>query len=357
MQKQNKYLFIDRDGTLIREPEDQQIDSIDKLEFMPGVIAALNAFKRFGYKLVMVSNQDGLRTQSFPTESFETPHQLMLKIFTSQGIEFDDIRICPHLTTDNCDCRKPKVGLVLDYLKNQCIDRDHSFVIGDRETDIELANSMGIPGILFGSNNSKAWPDIVDLILLKPRTATITRTTKETNITVKVNLDTPGNINIATGIGFFDHMLEQVAKHAGISLDLTTEGDLVIDDHHTVEDTAITLGTAIRRSLGDKIGIARYGFLLPMDEALAEVALDLSGRAYCQFEAQLDREKIGELSTELVPHFFESFAQGLKANLHIKLTGENTHHMIEAAFKGLGRSLGQAVKRVDNELPSTKGTL
>jgi imidazoleglycerol-phosphate dehydratase/histidinol-phosphatase len=356
-----KILFIDRDGTLIKEPADKQIDSLEKLAFFPGVFTALLQLKQAGYSLVMISNQDGLGTNSFPQNNFDLPHQMMLKIFSSQGIEFDDILICPHLPTDGCECRKPKLGLVLNYLTQQKIDRQNSYVIGDRETDLQLANNMGITGIRItqdtAPNAVSNWSEIVKIILDKPRVATITRNTNETKINVKVNLDDPSAVHIQTGVGFFDHMLEQLAKHGGFGLQLSVAGDLHIDDHHTVEDVGIALGQALALALGDKRGIARYGFLLPMDEASAQVALDLSGRFYYVFSGNFTREKVGDLSTELVSHFFRSFAENLKATLHIEVKGENAHHMVEAIFKAVGRVLRQAFSKVDESLPSTKGVL
>lgn len=352
-----KYLFIDRDGTLIKEPEDEQVDSLEKLEFMPGVFQALSMFKNAGYQMVMVSNQDGLGSDSFPEKDFIKPHEMMLRIFQSQNIEFESIRICPHFSEDNCDCRKPKLGLLMDYLTQQKIDIDHSYVIGDRETDVQLANNLNLPGIILNSANVKNWHDVVDLILRKPRKASVTRTTKETSIVASINLDRSGEVHIATGIGFFDHMLEQLMKHAGFSGYVQASGDLHIDDHHTVEDTAIVMGQAIRKALGDKRGIARYGFVLPMDEAQACIAMDLSGRSYCQCNLELTREKVGKLATEMIPHFFKSFADALQVTLQIDVSGDNTHHMIEAAFKGVGRCLAQAVAKTGEELPSTKGVL
>ncbi len=356
MSKQ-KYLFIDRDGTIIIEPEDKQIDRIDKLDFLPGVFSALETLQKLNYKLVMVSNQDGLGTNSFPEADFKAPHEFMMKILSSQNIKFEAVLICPHFTEDKCHCRKPEVGLVLEYLKSQTIDRDHSYVIGDRETDLKLADNMGIEGIQIGSEKYPTWSEIIDYLVNKPRKAVIDRKTNETSIRVEVNLDQSGNVHISTGIGFFDHMLEQLAKHSGISLSVQAKGDLHIDDHHTVEDIGIAIGEAIRQALGDKLGIARYGFMLPMDESLVQVALDLSGRFTCIIQADYARDKVGELSTEMVKHFFYSLAEGLKANLHITVKGENAHHMVEGTFKAFGRTLGQAVKKVSQELPSTKGML
>ena len=355
--RQYKYLFIDRDGTLIYEPEDQQIDSIDKLAFLPGVFEGLLKLQRAGYKLIMVSNQDGLGTASFPQSDFDAPHDLMMKLFESQGILFEEILICPHFPEDSCDCRKPKVGLLMAYLRRQCIDLQHSYVVGDRETDVALAKNIGIKSIQCGIKPFEDWSAIASFILDKPRIAEVERVTAETNIRVHVNLDEPGHRMISTGIGFYDHMLDQVAKHAGMSVEIVCNGDLEIDDHHTVEDVAIAFGSAIREALGDKLGIERYGFVLPMDESLAQAALDLSGRFTCIFNAKLVREKVGELSTELVPHFFHSFSEGLKANLNISITGENEHHMVESGFKVLGRALGQAIRQTSYEMPSTKGVL
>ncbi|HVV68427.1 MAG TPA: bifunctional histidinol-phosphatase/imidazoleglycerol-phosphate dehydratase HisB [Gammaproteobacteria bacterium] len=354
---QEKLLFIDRDGTLIEEPEDQQIDSIEKLHFLPDVISSLLKLKTAGYKFIMVSNQDGLGTDSLPHGDFQPPHELMLRILSSQGIHFDAIHICPHKPDANCDCRKPKIGLLANYLIEQKINREHSYVIGDRQTDLELAQNLGIKGIRIRTPTTPGWAEVAHQILSQPRQVQLIRKTKETAIEVQIDLDKPSPIHIHTGIGFFDHMLEQLAKHGGFSLKITVAGDLHIDDHHTVEDTAITLGEAMREALGDKIGIGRYGFLLPMDEALARVAIDLSGRAHLTFKAAFNRERVGDLSTELVEHFFRSFAEGLKATLNIKVTGDNTHHMIESVFKGVGRALRQAIAKTGDDLPSTKGLL
>lgn len=354
---QKKYLFIDRDGTLIQEPEDQQIDHVEKLVLMPDVIPALLQLKQAGYTFIMISNQDGLGTNSFPKGDFLLVQNLLLRILDSQGINFENILICPHFTNDNCECRKPKLGLVLNYLREQTMDRERSYVIGDRETDILLAENMGLTGIQIGSSDIPDWKAISQWILGKSRTAKLNRQTTETDISVRLNLDEANTIAVNTPIGFFSHMLEQLAKHGGFNLELEVKGDLHIDDHHTIEDTAIALGKAIRQALGDKFGIARYGFVLPMDESIAHVALDLSGRAYLKFDGEFTREKIGELSTELIPHFFRSFAEGLKANLHIQVKGENTHHMVESIFKCVGRVLRDAIKKVDFSLPSTKGIL
>ncbi|MDX2163939.1 MAG: bifunctional histidinol-phosphatase/imidazoleglycerol-phosphate dehydratase HisB [Gammaproteobacteria bacterium] len=348
-----KYLFIDRDGTLIVEPADFQIDSIDKLEFLPDVFESLIKLKKAGFTFVIVSNQDGLGTTSLPTENFDPPHELMLKILASQGIFFEAVHICPHKPEQKCECRKPKLGLLMDYLRDQNWDRENSYVIGDRDTDVELAQNLGITGVKFNKN----WHDITQDIIHKPRVVELKRKTNETDIAVVINLDSVNGVEIQTGIGFFDHMLEQLAKHGGFSLGVKVSGDLHIDDHHTVEDTAITIGEAIRKALGNKLGIARYGFVLPMDESQVQVALDLSGRSYFLFDGKFEREAVGGLSTELVPHFFRSLSEGLKANLHIDVKGENTHHMVESIFKGVGRSLRQAIEKSGENLPSTKGVL
>jgi len=352
-----RVLFVDRDGTLIEEPPDEQVDSIEKIRFMPGVFAALRQAQRAGYKLAMVTNQDGLGTESFPQSTFDVPHQFMLDAFSSQGVEFDAVFVCPHRKSDGCDCRKPKTKLVDDFVRTQAVDLEGSVMIGDRETDLEFARNLGVRGLLVRRHGNKweTWPSI--LRELTERRATIRRTTKETDIHVTVNLDTTAPITIATGIGFFDHMLEQIAKHGGFSLELKCHGDLDIDEHHTVEDCALALGETLRMALGDKVGIARYGFVLPMDEAQVRVAIDLSGRAFGVFEGKFAREAVGGLPTELVPHFFKSLAESLKAAIHVTITGENTHHMIEACFKGVGRTLRQAFRRESEELPSTKGVL
>jgi imidazoleglycerol-phosphate dehydratase/histidinol-phosphatase len=354
---QSKILFVDRDGTLIEEPPDEQVDSLEKIRFMPGVFAALRQAQSAGFKLAMVTNQDGLGSASFPQAAFDVPHQFMLDAFSSQGIEFDAVFVCPHRKSDGCDCRKPKTKLVDGYLRERDVDLNASAMVGDRPTDIEFARNLGVRGLFVrrhGTEN-ETWPAIVKA--LTARTATIARKTKETDITVTVNLDATAPVAISTGIGFFDHMLEQLAKHGGFALELNCAGDLKIDEHHTVEDCSLALGEALRNALGAKLGIARYGFVLPMDEAQVRVAIDLSGRAYGVFEGKFARESVGGLPTELVPHFFRSLAESLKAAVHVTITGENTHHMIEACFKGVGRALRQALRREGEELPSTKGVL
>jgi imidazoleglycerol-phosphate dehydratase / histidinol-phosphatase len=353
----SRILFVDRDGTLIEEPADHQVDSLDKIRFMPGAFAALTELRRRGWRLVMVTNQDGLGTPSFPRPTFEAPHEFILQAFRSQGIEFDAIFVCPHFPADACECRKPRTGLVKDYIRDADVDLEGSAMIGDRETDLEFARNLGLRGLLVrrNGNDSETWPEIVRS--LTARQASVERRTKETDIKVRVGLDATAPIQIVTGIGFFDHMLEQLAKHGGFALELTCRGDLQIDEHHTVEDCALALGEALRRALGTKVGIARYGFLLPMDEAEAKVAIDLSGRALARFEGRFNREHVGGLPTELVPHFFHSLAESLGAAVHVSVTGENSHHMIEACFKGVGRALRQAFRRESDELPTTKGVL
>ncbi len=352
-----RVLFVDRDGTLIEEPPDEQVDSIDKIRFMPGVFAAMRQAQSAGFKLVMVTNQDGLGSTSFPQAAFDVPHQFMLDAFSSQGVEFDAVFVCPHRKSDGCDCRKPKTTLVEAFVRDQNVDLDASAMIGDRETDLEFARNLGVRGLLVRRHGEAAetWPAILQT--LTERVARNQRKTKETDIDVAVNLDATAPVAISTGIGFFDHMLEQIAKHGGFALTLKCAGDLQIDEHHTVEDCALALGETLRMALGDKVGIARYGFVLPMDEAQVRVAIDLSGRAYGVFEGKFAREAVGGLPTELVPHFFRSLAESLKAAIHVTITGENTHHMIEACFKGVGRALRQAFARAGSDLPSTKGVL
>jgi imidazoleglycerol-phosphate dehydratase/histidinol-phosphatase len=359
---QLRVLFIDRDGTLIEEPADEQIDRLDKLRLLPDVIPSLLRLRDAGYRFVMVSNQDGLGTRSFPQADFDLPHTFLLELLAGQGIRFDEVFICPHLPADGCSCRKPGTGLLSRYLAHTQLDAGHSAVIGDRDSDLQLAANLGLRGIRVVTPastdpNAMSWPEIAAALSSTRRAAATRRTTRETDIRVVVDLDNPGDLQIQTGIGFLDHMLEQLAKHGGFSLQLSCDGDLHIDEHHSLEDVALTLGECMRSALGPKIGIARYGFLLPMDEAAATVALDLSGRPYCEFEAPLSRERVGEFPVELVSHFFHSFSQTLAATLHVKITGENDHHMIEAAFKGVGRALRQAVRREGSDLPSTKGVL
>ncbi len=354
-----RVIFLDRDGTLNEEPADEQVDAIEKIRLMPHVVPALLELRRAGFDLVIVTNQDGLGTPSLPREHFERAHRFILELFATQGITFEAVFICPHFKNQGCDCRKPGTGLLQEYLADKPIDRRRSFVVGDRDTDLQFASNLGVQGLRIGLDGppEQSWPGIARRILDASRRAHLHRKTRETEVDVEVDLSRPGPTHIATGIGFFDHMLEQIAKHAGFALQLRVAGDLQVDEHHTVEDSALALGAALREALGDKTGIARYGFLLAMDEAEAQVALDLSGRPYFVWEGRFARERVGELPTELVPHFFRSLAESLGAALHVRVSGENSHHMIESCFKGVGRSLRQALRRDGDELPSTKGLL
>ena len=335
-------LFIDRDGTLIEEPADRQVDSLAKVRFMPGVFAALAEASRRGYRLVMVTNQDGLGNAPFPPAAFAEAQQFILDTFSSQGITFEAVLVR---------------GLVCQYLREHQVDSQASAVIGDRDTDLEFAANLKVRGISVRRHGAPHETWAAALQELIARRAQLVRETNETRIEVRVNLDAALPLQVATGIGFFDHMLAQLARHGGLALELTCRGDLHVDEHHTVEDCALALGEALRRALGSKAGIARYGFLLPMDEAEARVAIDLSGRAFARFSGRFPRETVGALPTELVPHFFRSLAEALGAAIHVSVTGENTHHMIEACFKGVGRALRQALRREGTELPSTKGVL
>jgi len=351
-----RILFIDRDGCLIEEPADEQVDAFEKLRLMPGVIPALLKLREAGFRLVLVSNQDGLGTGSYPTEAFEGPHRLLMQILESQGIEFDAEHIDPSGPGDNSPNRKPGIGMLTDYLRDPTWDRDRSAVIGDRETDLELAANLGVPGYRVGPDGMD-WKEIASALVERPRTATLERRTKETAIRVSVNLDAREPVGNSTGIGFFDHMLDQLAAHAGFALQLECDGDLHIDEHHTVEDCALALGEALDRALGDRRGIGRYGFVLPMDESLAHVAVDLSGRPAFELDGVFPRESVGGLHTEMVRHFFASLAQALRCAIHLQVTGENTHHMVEACFKGVGRALKPALARGEGGTPSTKGVL
>jgi imidazoleglycerol-phosphate dehydratase/histidinol-phosphatase len=354
-----RVLFIDRDGTLIREPDDCQVDALAKVCLVDDVIPALLELSGHGYRFVMVSNQDGLGTDTFPEEQFQICQDHMLAMFSTQGISFDEIFICPHLPDDGCECRKPRAGLLARYLAATDIDLVNSAVIGDRATDLELAEKIGVRGLLLDPDAGRecTWIGIVDALCHSERQASATRETNETQIRVAVNLDRAEPISISTGIGFYDHMLEQIAKHGGFSLTMQCAGDLDVDDHHTVEDTAICLGEALRDALGNKRGIGRYGFVVPMDESEARVSIDLSGRGRFVFGGSFPRERVGELATEMVEHFFRSLSDSLGAAIHIEVKGENSHHMVEACFKSLGRGLRQAIRREGSEMPSTKGTL
>ena len=348
-----KYIFIDRDGTLIDEPEDKQIDSLEKIKLKENVITALLMLKESGYRFVMITNQDGLGTPTFTEESFATSQTFFLNILGSQTIFFEDILICPHFLDDNCQCRKPRLGLTMKYLRDKSIDWNKSYMVGDRQTDMQFAENMGIKGLLFNDNDG--WVDITKNILSELRQAKMQRKTTETNVTIEIDLGSSQPLHVDTGLRFFDHMLEQLAKHAGFSLKVKVIGDTDIDEHHTVEDIAIVIAV-IREALGDKRNCALW-LCLPMDEALANIAIDLSGRNYFSFEGEFTREKVGDLPTELIPHFFRSFTDALGAAMHIKVTGENAHHMIESIFKGVGRTLRQAIHKQGSELASTKGVL
>ena len=307
----------------------------------------------------MVTNQDGLGTASMPEPDFRISHDFLLEVFGSQGVHFSQVFICPHFAKDGCECRKPKLGLLTEWLATHPLDRAASVMIGDRDTDLEFARNLGIEGMRVRRDGAaeESWPAIALRLTRPQRRAHVTRRTRETEINASVDLEQEGPIEIRSGIGFFDHMLEQIARHGGFALQLSARGDLHIDEHHTVEDCALTLGQALRQALGDKRGVGRYGFVLPMDEAQARIALDLSGRAYFVFEGRFNRERVGELPTELVPHFFRSLSESLGAAVHIAVVGENTHHMIEACFKGVGRALRQAIRLEGTEMPSSKGVL
>ena len=366
-----KILFVDRDGTLIVEPPDQQIDRFEKFALVDGVIPALRRCVAAGYELVMVTNQDGLGSASFPQADFDGPHNLLLQILRSQGIVFRDVLIDRSFAHEGSDTRKPGVGLLRAHLAADDWLRAHSAVIGDRDSDLALAANLGVRGFRLGADEAGqgwTWEAIARELCDAPRRAEIRRDTSETRIRVAVDLDQARDPSVSSGIGFFDHMLEQLGKHGGFALTLECCGDSHIDEHHTVEDCALALGAALRQALGDKRGIGRYGhdqeppgsaavLLLPMDEALVRAALDLSGRPYFVFDGAFPRERVGALPTELVPHFFRSLCETLGANLHLAVRGDNAHHMVEGCFKAVARALRQALRRDGDTLPSTKGAL
>jgi imidazoleglycerol-phosphate dehydratase/histidinol-phosphatase len=376
-----KLLFLDRDGTLILEPENYQVDHADKLDFYPGVFRWLGRIVReLDYQLVMITNQDGLGTEEFPEETFWPVHKLMVRALAAEGITFREELIDRTYARDNAPTRKPNTGLV-DKYRTEDYDLANSYVVGDRLTDMQLAKNLGAKGFWLANDpelgndelsrgelanlddtialRTTDWEDIYRHLRLENRTATVHRTTKETDIRIELDLDGTGRTNIDTGLGFFDHMLDQLGRHSGCDLNVKVKGDLDIDEHHTIEDTAIALGEAFRQALGDKLGIERYGFYLPMDDALARVGIDFGGRPWLVWDCSYRREMIGDMPTEMFHHFFKSFSDGAKCNLNIKTEGENEHHKIEATFKGLAKSIKMAKRRdVENmRLPSTKGML
>ena len=361
-----KALFIDRDGTLVIEPPvDYQLDSLEKLEFYPGVFQWLSKIAlELDFELVMVTNQDGLGTSSFPEETFWPVQNKIIEAFKNEGVVFNDILIDKSFPEDNAPTRKPRTGLLNKYIYGD-YNLEKSYVIGDRETDLQLAKNLNANGIFIGNQINRkvslyttSWKGIYDFLKSKPRVARRERKTNETNIEIEINLDGEGKSEISTGLGFFDHMLEQISKHGGIDLKIQVDGDLEIDEHHTIEDVAITFGETLIEALGTKKGIERYGYLLPMDDCLAQVAIDFGGRPWLMWEVDFKREMIGEMPTEMFMHFFKSFSDGAKCNLNIKAEGSNEHHKIESIFKALARAIKVAVKQTDDyTIPSTKGTL
>ena len=352
-----KILFIDRDGTILQEPEDEQIDSFEKFHFVPGAISALRFLRHHtDYHFVMVSNQDGLGTPAYPESDFWPTHNLMLDILRGEGVEFDAQHIDRSFPEDNLPTRKPGTAMLTEYFSTD-YDLAHSYVVGDRQTDALLARNLGCQALIL--SETMDWERIREIAYAGERTAEVLRTTKETNIHVRVNLDGNGTADIQTGLGFFDHMLEQIARHGNIDLLIHTNGDLHVDEHHTIEDTALALGECLLQALGDKRGIERYGYCLPMDDCLCQVALDFGGRPWLVWDTQFHRERIGDVPTEMFLHFFKSLSDAAKMNLNIQAQGDNEHHKIEGIFKALARALKMAVRR-DVEhmlLPSTKGSL
>ncbi|HXU25625.1 MAG TPA: bifunctional histidinol-phosphatase/imidazoleglycerol-phosphate dehydratase HisB [Bacteroidia bacterium] len=361
-----KVLFIDRDGTLVIEPPtDFQVDSLEKLEFYPMVFQYLSKIvKELDFELVMVSNQDGLGTTSFPEKNFWLVQNKIIQAFKNEGVEFADILIDKSFSHENLPTRKPGIGMLTHYIKGN-YDLQNSFVIGDRTTDVQLAKNLGSKSIYMGNEiiadaslSMKNWADIYQYLKAELRKTKVVRRTSETEICIELNLDGNGKSSISTGLGFFDHMLEQIAKHGNLDLQITVKGDLQIDEHHTIEDVAIVLGDAFYQALGSKKGIERYGFLLPMDDCLAQAAIDFGGRPWLVWDATFKREKIGEMPTEMFMHFFKSFSDNAKCNLNIKAEGENEHHKIEAIFKAFAKTIKMAVSKTTNySIPSTKGSL
>lgn len=357
--KQQRVLFIDRDGTLIEEPADEQIDAFEKLKFVDGMIGNLAFIARhLDFKLVMVSNQDGLGTSSFPEDTFWPVHNFILQTLKGEGIEFDEQLIDRHFPEDHSPMRKPGTGMLTSYIDNPAYDLANSYVIGDRETDAQLAANLGCKALILG-RDGLTWDKIAELLFAGERTIEMRRTTKETDVFVKLNLDGTGKCDISTGLGFFDHMLEQIGRHGMCDLTIHTKGDLNVDEHHTIEDTAIVLGECLLKALGNKRGIERYGYCLPMDDCLCQVALDFGGRPWLQWDTEFRRERIGDVPTEMFMHFFKSLSDAAQMNLAIKASGTNEHHKIEGIFKALAKSIKMAVKRdiYHYELPSTKGML
>ena len=371
-----KVLFIDRDGTIVIEPPvDYQLDAFEKLEFYPKAIRNLYFIRqKLDFEFAMVTNQDGLGTPSFPEDTFWPVHNLVLNTLRNEGVTFDEIFIDRSFPEDNAPTRKPRTGMLTRYLNNEDYDLAGSFVIGDRATDVELANNLGCKAILLQDDKeclkeknledvcalaTTDWDRVAEFLFAGERTAEVQRTTKETDIRIRLNLDGNGTCHISTGLGFFDHMLEQIGKHGGIDLDITVKGDLEVDEHHTIEDTAIALGECIYQALGSKRGIERYGFCLPMDDCLCQVALDFGGRAWLVWDAEFHREKIGDMPTEMFLHFFKSLSDSARMNLNIKAEGQNEHHKIEGIFKALARSIKMAVRRdiYHYEVPSSKGCI
>ena len=360
-----RVLFIDRDGTLVIEPPlDYQLDSLEKLEFYPGVFSWLSKIAiELEYELVMVTNQDGLGTDSFPEETFWPAHNKVIKAFENEGVRFSEVLIDKSFPADNAPTRKPRTGLLNAYIHGD-YDMANSFVIGDRDSDIGLATNLKAKGIFLGEGNkeailcTKSWEEIYHYLKQVPRAAEVIRKTKETEITVSLNLDGSGKSKLATGIGFFDHMLEQITKHANVDLEIAVSGDLEVDEHHTIEDVALSLGQAFEKALGNKKGLERYGYVLPMDDCLAQVAIDFGGRPWLVWKANFDREMIGEMPTEMFFHFFKSFSDAARCNLNIKAEGKNEHHKIEAIFKAFAKAIKMAISKTDNfSIPSTKGSL